>query len=306
MYCALGFGKVVLRRYFAPMSRLPPAPDLEWKPDGTPVARAFDDVYFSTADGLEESRAVFLAGCGLPERWADVRAFTVAETGFGTGLNFLALWDLWTKSQRQADAWLHFVSFEGFPLELADATRALSSWPELTPLAEKLLDRWPHGARGVRRLCWPEDRLTLTLHVDNIAAALPKAMFCADAWFLDGFSPSRNEGMWNDELFPLIAERSAPGAIAATFTVARSVRDGLAHSGFEPAKKPGFGRKRDRLEAVFRGTPVARHDGFGLRAPDRPPRTVAILGAGIAGACLARACSDAGLEVTVFDESGPA
>lgn len=288
------------------MSRLPPAPDLDWKPDGTPVARGFDDVYFSTADGLEETRAVFLSGSGLPERWAGRDAFTVAETGFGTGLNFLALWELWLKSQRRPGAWLHFVSFEGFPLHREDAARALSAWPELALLAENLLARWPHRARGVRQLTWPEDRLTLTLYVDDIARALPEARFRADAWFLDGFSPSRNAAMWAEGLFPLIAERSAPGAVAATFTVARAVRDGLTENGFEPAKKPGFGRKRDRLEAVFRGSAKAQPDRFGLRAPAAPPRRIAIIGAGIAGACLARACTDAGLAATVFDEAAPA
>ncbi len=288
------------------MSRLPPAPDLEWKPDGTPVARGFDDVYFSTADGLEEARAVFLSGCGLPTRWAERDAFTVAETGFGTGLNFLALWDLWRKSQRRPGAWLHFVSFEGFPLHREDAGRALSAWPQLGPLAGRLLARWPHRARGVRQLTWPEDRVSLTLHVDEIASALPQAMFRADAWFLDGFSPSRNGAMWDEGLFPLIAERTAPGAVAATFTVARAVRDGLAENGFEPAKRPGFGRKRDRLEAAFRGVARRKPDRFGLRAPNAPPRRIAIIGAGIAGACLARTSTDAGLEAMVFDEAGPA
>jgi len=306
MYCAPGFGKAAHWRYLAPMPRLPTAPDLDWKPDGTPVARGFDDIYFSTADGLEETRAVFLSGCGLPERWAEREAFTVAETGFGTGLNFLALWDLWLTSPQRPGAWLHFVSFEGFPLHREDAARALSAWPQLAPLAEKLLARWPHRARGVRQLTWTEDRVSLTLHVDEIASALPQAMFRADAWFLDGFSPSRNAAMWDDGLFPLIAERSAPGALAATFTVARAVRDGLSENGFEPAKKPGFGRKRDRLEAMFRGRASTGPDRFGLRAPAAPPRRVAIIGAGIAGACLAHACADAGLAATVFDERQPA
>ena len=288
------------------MSRLPPAPDLDWKPDGTPVARGFDDVYFSTADGLEETRAVFLTGCGLPYRWADRDSFTVAETGFGTGLNFLALWELWQTSEKRESAWLHFVSFEGFPLHREDAARALSAWPELAPLAEQLLARWPHRARGVRRISWPEAKLTLTLHIDDIASALPMAEFRADAWFLDGFSPSRNGAMWDEALFPLIAERSAPGAVAATFTVARAVRDGLGQNGFEVSKKPGFGRKRDRLEAVFKDTPRPRTDTFALRAPQPLANRVAIIGAGIAGACMARACAGAGLEPVIFDSNQPA
>ncbi|MEO0465922.1 MAG: FAD-dependent cmnm(5)s(2)U34 oxidoreductase, partial [Pseudomonadota bacterium] len=90
------------------MRRLPPSPDLVWKPDGTPVAREFDDVYFSTSDGLEETRHVFLAGCGLPQAWSGRDQFTVAETGFGTGLNFLALWQMWRQHRANTKAWLHF------------------------------------------------------------------------------------------------------------------------------------------------------------------------------------------------------
>ena len=293
-------------RYLARMTRLPPAPDLEWKPDGTPVARGFNDVYFSTADGLEETRAVFLAGCGLPERWAGHERFVVAETGFGTGLNFLALWQLWREHRPSSTARLHFVSFEGFPLHREDAARALSAWPELAEYSEKLLARWPHRARGVRRLDWAEDGISLTLHVDEISRALPDAQFTADAWFLDGFSPSRNEGMWAEDLYPEIARRSAPEAIAASFTVARAVRDGLSAAGFEVSKQPGFGRKRDRLEAIYRGAIGTQPDLHGLRSPEGPTGRVAILGAGIAGASIANALVRRGAEVTLFDPNGPA
>lgn len=277
------------------MSRLPPAPDLDWKPDGTPVARGFDDVYFSTADGLEETRAVFLAGCCLPGLWAGRSQFTVAETGFGTGLNFLALWQMWRAHRPAPDAWLDFVSFEGFPLHREDAARALSAWPELSELSQKLLDAWPSRARGVRRLTWPGESVSLTLHIDEISSALPASHFAADAWFLDGFSPSRNGEMWAPELYPQIAARCRPGARLASFTVAGDVRRGLAGAGFAVSKAPGFGYKRDRLEAVFEGEGTAR---------EPTPTRIAILGAGIAGACAARSLSQRGAEVTVFDPAG--
>lgn len=284
------------------MARLPPAPEIEWKPDGTPVARGFGDVYFSTEDGLNETRAVFLEGCGLPESWAGREQFTVAETGFGTGLNFLALWQLWRAHRPTPAAWLHFVSFEGYPLLKEDAARALSAWPELADLSQTLLTRWPDRARGVRRLNWPDDGISLTLHIDDIATALPQADFAADAWFLDGFSPARNETMWDEALFPLIAERSAPGARAATFTVAGDVRRGLSGAGFEVEKRPGHGRKRERLEARLVAPPVERAPDPLIPAPSgEPTKTVAILGAGIAGAALARALMDSGVRVTVFD-----
>lgn len=290
------------------MPRLPQSPDIEWKPDGTPVASRHGDVYFTACDGLEEARAVFLRGNGLPDRWAGRDRFTVAETGFGTGLNLLALWELWRRSRPSPGAVLHMVSFEAYPMRREDAARALGAWPELAPLARQLLAHWPHPARGVRQLGWPDEGVWLTLHVGDIAEMLPDARFRADAWFLDGFSPARNGEMWADDLYPLMAARSAPGATAATFTVAGAVRRGLAAAGFEVAKRPGHGRKRERLEARLEGPPPAIPPAPALPAPEGGPvETVAVLGAGIMGACLARRLRERGLEVTVFDPaSAPA
>ncbi|NBC21151.1 MAG: FAD-dependent 5-carboxymethylaminomethyl-2-thiouridine(34) oxidoreductase MnmC [Alphaproteobacteria bacterium] len=290
------------------MPRLPRTPALDWKPDGTPIDTRHGDVYFTAGDGLEEARAVFLAGCGLPDGWVGRTRFTVGETGFGTGLNFLATWQLWRRSRPSPSAWLNFVSFEGFPLLASDAARALSAWPELAELAGQLVSHWPDGARGVRELVWPQDGVRLVLHVGEITETLPQAMLEADAWFLDGFSPARNAQMWSPALYPLLAERAAPGARLATFTVAGDVRRGLREAGFEVAKRPGHGRKRERLEAHLCPTGKPRRpDRHGLRSPPEPMQKVAVLGAGIAGASLASQLVARGCQVSVFDRAkGPA
>lgn len=274
------------------MTRLLTHPEIEWREDGTPVAAAFGDVYFSVHDGLAETRAVFFKGCGLPEAWTGRRQFTVAETGFGTGLNFLALWQLWREHRPHPDARLSFVSFEAFPLKAEDAARAFAAWPELHPLAEQLLARWPGPVKGVRPLCFDGDGVELILHLGDIAETLPASRFRADAWFLDGFSPAKNAGMWAGDIYPLVAVRSAPGARAATFTVAGDVRRGLAEAGFDVRKAEGHGRKRQRLEAVLPGADEP--------SPRRASR-VAILGAGIAGATIAYRLVQAGIEAVVFD-----
>lgn len=286
------------------MARLPKSPDLDWRADGAPVARAHDDVYFSAQDGLAETQAVFLAGCRLPEAWSGREAFTVAETGFGTGLNFLALWQMWQAHAPSETAWLHFVSFEGFPLQAEDAARALAAWPGLSELSGQLLARWPHGAMGTRRIVWSEARISLTLHIGDIHDTLPAAQFQADAWFLDGFSPAKNEVMWGDWIYPEIAARSAPGARVGTFTVAGHVRRGLAAAGFVVSKAPGHGRKRNRLEAVFEGEGVPAADLYGLRGTGGAVRRIAVIGGGIAGVTAAHALEAAGASVTLFEQDG--
>jgi tRNA 5-methylaminomethyl-2-thiouridine biosynthesis bifunctional protein len=251
--------------------------DIDWGLDGAPRSRRFQDVYFSSQGGLDEARSVFLAGCGLPEAWRGLGRFVVGELGFGTGLNILALLDLWSR-ERPAGARLNVFSVEAFPLARLDAERALAAWPELAALARPLIARWP-TAEGFHRIDWPDLGASLDLAVMEAGAALQAWSGRADAWFLDGFSPARNPEMWREELLALVAQRSAAGARAATFTVAGSVRRGLQAAGFEVVRKPGFGRKAERLEAKTPGSAPA-----GRAAP-----RICIIGAGIAGAALARA-----------------
>lgn len=270
----------------------PPHSPLAWTDDGQPRSRLFGDVYFSAQDGLAETRAVFLEGCGLPQAWDGRRRFTVGELGFGTGLNIAALLDLWRR-EAPAGGRLHVFTVEGFPITAEEAGRALSRWPELAEAAQALVSRWPGRARGVHRLELPEYAAIVDVAVGDVREALEGWTGRADAWFLDGFSPALNPQMWSDEVLALVGARSAPGARAATFTVAGQVRRGLAAAGFEVEKRPGFGRKRERLEARRPGAPA-----------DFEPGRVAIVGAGIAGAAAARAVRALGGEALVFDAEG--
>lgn len=263
-----------------------------WGDDGQPRSRLFADVYFSTEDGLAETRAVFLAGCGLPDAWSGRHHFTVAELGFGTGLNIAALLTLWRQTAAPA-ARLHIFSIEAHPLSQVEARRALAAWPDIAEAADALTTAWPSPARGFHRLDLPAFRATLDLAICDVLPALKAWSGRADAWFLDGFSPAANPGMWSDAVLALVAARSAPGARAATFTVAGQVRRGLQMAGFTVDKRPGHGRKRERLEAVLPGEPNA--------APARP--TVAVIGGGIAGAAMMRALHRQGIEANAV--AGP-
>jgi tRNA 5-methylaminomethyl-2-thiouridine biosynthesis bifunctional protein len=271
---------------------------IEWSPDGVLRSRLYDDVYFSRQDGLAETRAVFLDGCGLPQAWQDRHHFTVAELGFGSGLNVIALLDLWRQT-RQAGAHLSIFSLEAHPISREDAARVHQEWPDLAPISQDLLELWPGQALGLHRIDLPGLDASLDLYIGAAADALHQWTGMADAWFLDGFSPSRNPDMWSAALLEKVAAHSRPGTRLASFTVAGQVRRDLARFGFEVAKRPGFGRKRERLEAGIPGD---------CAVPERDPATlsVAIIGAGIAGAAVARAFRAARCRVDVFDAKGPA
>ena len=269
------------------------SPRLVWTEDGAPRSGRFDDIYFSREDGLAESRAVFLAGCGLPEAWRGRARFTVAELGFGTGLNIAALLDLWRR-EGPPEGRLHIFSVEGFPLDRDEAGRALATWPELADAARALLEAWPAPTPGFHRLDLPGFNATLDLAVGDAAETLSQWSGHADAWFLDGFAPATNPGMWSVAVLDGVAARSAPGARVATFTVAGAVRRGLSERGFVVEKRPGHGRKRERLEAHLPGAP----------APAAVP-TVAVIGAGIGGAALVRAFAALGLRCTLIEQDAP-
>jgi tRNA 5-methylaminomethyl-2-thiouridine biosynthesis bifunctional protein len=273
----------------------PPSP-IYWRDDGFPGSSLYGDVYFSSQDGLAETRAVFLAGCGLPQAWKGRRSFTVGELGFGTGLNIAALLQLWRETKAPG-ARLSIFTIEAHPMSRQDAARALGHWPELGEAAQVLLDAWPGVARGFHRIDLPAFDAVLDIAILDAAEALDRWTGPADAWFLDGFAPSANPAMWSEERLAQVGRRSAPGARAATFTVAGVVRRGLAAAGFEVSKQPGFGRKKERLEA--------RWPGEGVDAAV-PPGPIAVIGAGIAGAGTVRAIRAIGGEARLFDALGPA
>jgi tRNA 5-methylaminomethyl-2-thiouridine biosynthesis bifunctional protein len=272
------------------MSTRPPPAELDWTADGAPRSTRFDDIYFSREGGLAETRAVFLDGCGLPEIWAGRKHFTVAETGFGTGLNILALLDLWRRTKPSGGR-LAMFSVEAYPLTREEAARALSAWPELAELAALLTRRWPRRAPGFHRIDLPELDATLDLAVGEAQWGIQAWPGAADVWFLDGFAPARNPQMWRPEVLQAIAARSAPDARLATFTVAGSVRRGLQAAGFTVGKRPGHGAKRERLEARLDGGPASESE----------PPMIVIVGGGIAGAALARAFRAQGIRPLMVD-----
>ena len=214
-------------------------PALDWRGD-VPVARRFDDPYFSLEDGLAETRYVFLEGNGLPERFRP--GFHIAELGFGTGLNCFAALAAWQGSG--AAGRLRFTTFERFPMDAGDMARALSAFPDLSRVGVPVLDALKSGKTNV-----VTDDLDLTLMVGDARELVRTWDGQADAWFLDGFAPAKNPELWEPELMREVARHTAPGGTAATYSAAGSVRRALSEAGFDVARRAGFGRKRHMTAA---------------------------------------------------------
>ncbi|MFP5410628.1 MAG: bifunctional tRNA (5-methylaminomethyl-2-thiouridine)(34)-methyltransferase MnmD/FAD-dependent 5-carboxymethylaminomethyl-2-thiouridine(34) oxidoreductase MnmC [Gammaproteobacteria bacterium] len=266
---------------------------LEWR-DGVPYSADYGDIYHSADGGAGQARHVFLGGCGLPGAWAGREVFVVLETGFGTGLNFLATWAAWRADPAHC-ARLHFISAEKHPFCAADLAQLHARWPEFAPLAAELHAAWPMPVPGFHRIALDGGRVQLTLMLGDAAETLPQLDASVDAFYLDGFAPDRNPDLWQRGLIAALGRLAAPGARAATYTVAAPARDALAQAGFECEKRPGYGRKRHCLAARFAGNAGA--------VAHTSPRHVAVVGAGAAGAAVAHALAQRGVAVSVLERA---
>ncbi len=264
--------------------------------DGTPRSLDFGDVYHPREGALAQARHVFLAGNGLPARWRGRERFVVLETGFGLGNNFLAAWAAWRASV-DACAKLVFIAIEAQP-PTRETLAGMARDIELAPLAAELARQWPPLTWNLHRRVFEQGAVELLLAFGDVAAWLPQLDAEVDAFFLDGFAPALNPSMWDQRLFRALARMARPDATAATWTAARTVRDGLRGAGFEVRLAPGSGHKRDIVLARFAPRFSARQTPRRLAA--RPlaggsaAEPIVIVGAGLAGCALAAALAGHG------------
>ncbi|WP_180108111.1 FAD-dependent 5-carboxymethylaminomethyl-2-thiouridine(34) oxidoreductase MnmC [Acinetobacter sp. YH12085] len=299
--------------------------DLDWQMiDGIdiPVSKQFGDVYFSKDNGLLETRHVFLKGNDLDTRLAaltNFEYFSVGETGFGTGLNILALWQLWQQVRPDNHSHLHAISVEKFPLSKADLIRALNAWPELQPLAQQLIAQYPEPIAGCHRLNFPEERFSIDLWLGDAHDVFPVMAKTAtvNAWFLDGFAPACNPDMWEENVLKNIVRLSDIGTTFASFSVAGVLKRGLREHGITITRPRGFAHKREMLKAfwlapeklddqsVVADIPTLDEKKNSEITVGHKPRQIAIIGAGIAGLSCAWAFAQRGHQVRIYEKSAP-
>ena len=217
-----------------------------------PYSLDFNDVYFNSDNGLQETEYVFIEHNQLKQRFATLENshFTIIETGFGTGLNFLAVAAHWLALAPPSAA-LHYISIEKAPLNLADLRRAHALWPQFAAISNELLQQYANIKAGNNVFSMAAGRIQLALQADDIFLTLPLISQKADVWLLDGFAPAKNNEMWSEKVFQHIARLSKPTTTFATFTSAGAVKRGLQAVGFEVKKYAGFGKKREMISGVF-------------------------------------------------------
>ena len=285
---------------------------IHFNQENTPVSDKFDDVYFSNQDGLAETHYVFLEGNQLWERWVNFQEahFVIAETGFGTGLNFFAVTTLFREfRQKYPDSplkRLYFISFEKYPLPLDALQQAHLAYLQFSRLAQHLQQHWLNPIQGCYRFHF--DETTLDLWFGDVAENLPQLgdymNSKIDAWFLDGFAPSKNPDMWNEQLYQQMFHFTKPQGTFATFTAASAVRKGLENAGFNIQKRKGFGKKRECLSGQkMQEKPTALSTPwFHSQPANLKEQDIAIIGGGIASLCTAISLVKRGAKITIYCE----
>ena len=212
-------------------------PDLDWFADMVPISRQFNDPYFSLENGFLETKYVFLEGNLLPGRFRD--GFSIAELGFGTGLNFLTTVLQWRKRRRAGV--LRFTSFEAFAIRPDDMKRALLAFEELQDITDEFMPYWS-DLFTTGKILLPD--IEFNLIQGDARSQLPKWTGLADCWYLDGFSPSKNPELWGKDLMQSVYDHTHPEGTFATYTAAGFVRQNLRTVGFKVSRLPGFSHKR--------------------------------------------------------------
>lgn len=285
---------------------------LTFQEDGSPYSTQFDDIYFDTAAGTSQSECVFIKGNNLIERFKEHKGkFVIAETGFGTGLNFLLTWQviqqLNTQRNNHEKIHLHFISVEKYPLSKAQLSQSLKILPQLAEFSHELISQYPENTTENVILNFDTGHISLELIFDDATQGL--AQVCpqrgrvkpalVDAWFLDGFSPNKNPEMWQNALFQQISRLSKEQATLATFTVSGNVKRQLISAGFRVEKRLADGKKNEMLVGIFQQNPQSGK-GYQQREVMNKPQHVSIIGGGIASACAAYALTRAGVKVTLY------
>ena len=288
---------------------------IHWSDQSEPISTLFDDVYFNTEEGIEESFYVFFQGNQLHERWLECKSehFSIAETGFGTGLNFLVTCLNFQKFLKQHPEKplkrLFFSSFEKYPLKKQDLMTALQRWPSLKSYVKPLITQYPLALIGCHRIVFEALEITLDLWFGDVEQTLPtlyhSPLGIFDCWYLDGFAPSKNPDMWSESLFKRIAESCKQDATISSFTAAGFVRRGLITAGFTMNKRKGYGKKREMLIGLIETKTESNSKQSDILGVNRrvDSEDIALYGSGITAASMALSLIKRGYKVTLYCEN---
>ena len=265
--------------------------------NNTLFSEEFDDLYSSAKGAVAECNHVFIKGNNLNERFENLgenSKFYIGEIGFGIGINFLTTCKSWLDHTKQNQV-LEFYSFDKYLFRLSDFKTLNVSCPDLKEYISELERNYPRNIQGAQKISLFGGRIILNLiigEIDNTQEYI-KLMDKVDAWYLDGFSPSKNPDLWSIKLFKCIHKSCHENTTFSTYTSSGLVKNNLTESGFNHSRAMGFSDKRHMLKGTV-DTQLKKNTSN---------TKVAVIGSGIAGCVLSYTLAKKGIEVDLYEKS---
>ena len=252
----------------------------------------FGDIYFSVHGGRQESSELYLEGNQLAERFSNCNNFVVGEIGFGTALNFALTLELWNKCSRDSSQ-LFYISYEKYPVPSSQMELVLLSQGVNLELVDRIVSNLPLPIEAVHIIDLPEYRTRLLLNYGDAAEKLKETSAKVDAWYLDGFAPSKNPDCWSEEVLLEVSRLSHSKTTASTYSVSGLVRQRLSQLNWNIEKFPGSGKKKESLRAKFNGPDKTSSSQKNFK--------VSVVGAGLSGCAIAESFVRRGAEVSLYE-----
>jgi len=191
----------------------------------------YEDYYHSKSGAIEESFEKFVKPCKIKE----LKSAKILDIGFGLGYNAIAAIDA-------AEGEIEVISLE---------KDFLSDLPKLKP---KLKHYWIIEKLEfdpiTKSYLYEDKRIHLKIKIGDAVELIKTINDKFDAVFLDPFSPAKNPELWTIEFFKNIKQRMKPGAILATYSYAKKIRNNLAKAGFKVEDGPIVGRRSPSTIAI--------------------------------------------------------
>lgn len=213
--------------------------------DGSHTLRShrFGVPYHSVHGAVQESRHVFL-WAGLEDRLAaGLTEIHILETGFGTGLNALLVWDL---ARSHPEVQFHYLGLERYPVNASLIGRL--NYPEQIGCS-------PTDFQRLHDLSWEDEHLLTDnlrfrkkqMDFTEALSSLPVADQ-ADVLFFDAFAPASQPELWEPPLLTLCFKAMCPGGVFVTYCAKGQFKRDLRDAGFivEPLHGPPGKREMTR------------------------------------------------------------
>ena len=274
--------------------------DISWK-DGLPFSNLYQDRFFQD-DAISEITNIFIDPNQLLERIKNNSQIRIGELGFGFGLNFLVTAKFWFENNKNFNSHnLEYLAIDEALPTKAQILKIIENFPELDEICRIFLENYDLAHNDMQRIYFPSLKIRLTLIQNDVESGLKNLLGLnnnqIDAWYLDGFDPSKNKSMWSNSVFQYMRFLSAENATFGTFTSAGFVKRGLKKFGFQVDKVKGFGKKRHKL---IGRKPLA---ALPILTQGNKKKKIGIIGTGIAASSVAYAAAQNGVDVEMFESA---